>query len=145
MHKLPRLVVAAALVAASLSALAGAAEDSVTKAFTAWNTAFNKGDAKAVAAFYAPDAVVLPASHTVASTPADIEQFFAGFINNHVTGHVLEPFRVIESGNTLIVASKWSAKGQDDKGAPITFSGLATHVLQKQADGSYKLKLHTFN
>jgi len=36
-------------------------------------------------------------------------------------------------------------EGQGDKGAPITFSGLATHVLQKQADGGYKLKLHTFN
>jgi uncharacterized protein (TIGR02246 family) len=145
MHKLPKLALAAVVIAASLSALAGPADDRVAKAFAAWNAAFNKGDAKAVAAFYAPDAVVLPASHTVASTPADIEQFFASFIKNHVTGHVLEPFKVIESGNTLVVASKWSAKGQDDKGNPTTFSGLATHVLQQQADGSYKLKLHTFN
>jgi len=124
MHTLPKLVVAAALVAASLSALAGPAEDQVKQAFTAWNAAFNKGDAKAVAAFYAPDAVVLPASHTVANTPADIEQFFAGFINNHVTGHVLEPLKVIESGNTLIVASKWSAKDR------------ATRVRRSRSAGS---------
>ena len=132
------------LLAAGIS-LAGPAEDRVASAFTAWNSAFNNGDAKAVAAFYAPDAVVLPASHDIISSPADIEKFFAGFITAHVTGHVLQPFKIIEVGDTMIVASKWSANGQDDKGNKTSFGGLATHVFQKQADNTYKLKLHTFN
>jgi ketosteroid isomerase-like protein len=35
--------------------------------------------------------------------------------------------------------------GKDDKGQPATFSGVATHIFEKQPDGSLKLKLHTFN
>jgi uncharacterized protein (TIGR02246 family) len=133
------------LAATSLAALAGKAEDTVASAFAAWNAAFNKGDAKAVASFYTGDAMVLPASHDIVKGPADIEKFFAGLFKNHVTGHQLEPFRVIEAGNTLIVASKWSSKGRDDKGGETTFGGIATHVFRKQPDKSYKLILHTFN
>jgi uncharacterized protein (TIGR02246 family) len=133
------------LLFAAIAALAGPAEDRVTSSFNAFNSAFNKGDAKAVAAMYAPDAVVLPASHDIISSPADIEKFFAGMFSSHVTNHALQPFKVIEVGDTMIVASKWSANGQDDKGNKTTFGGLATHVFQKQPDNSYKLKLHTFN
>lgn len=39
--------------------------DAVSSAFRAWNGAFNKKDAKAVAALYTKDAVVLPATHEV--------------------------------------------------------------------------------
>lgn len=124
---------------------AGPAADRVASAYSAWNAAFNKGDAKAVGAFYTGDAVLLPASHDIVNGPVDIEKFFAGLIANHVTGHVLQPFRIIEAGDTLIAASKWSANGRDDKGNTTTFGGIATHVFQKQADKSYKLKLHTFN
>ena len=141
---LSKFLLAVAVITSGL-AIAGPAEDRVTKAFTAFNTAFNKGDAKAVAAFYTPDAVVLPPSHDVINTPADIEKFIAGLFSNHVTGHVLQPFKIIETGNTIIVASKWSAKAQDDKGATTNIGGIATHVFQKQSNNTYKLKLHTFN
>jgi ketosteroid isomerase-like protein len=140
-----KLITPLVFLFAASSLLAGPAEDRVASAFTAWNSAFNAGHAKTVAAFYAPDAVVLPASHDIVGSPADIEKFFAGLIANHVTGHVLQPFKIIEVGDTMIVASKWSANGQDDKGNKTTLGGLATHVFQKQSDKSYKLKLHTFN
>ena len=145
MHKSSKLMFAAALVVTAVAAVAGPADDQVASAFTAWNAAFNKGDAKGVAAFYTSDAMVLPASHDIVNSPADIEKFFAGLINNKVTGHVLQPFKIIEVGDTLIVASKWSANGRDDKGNETTFGGVATHVFHKQAEGSYKLKLHPFN
>ena len=123
----------------------GPAADRVVSAYGAWNAAFNEGDATAVAAFYTDDAVLLPASHDIVNGPAEIGKFFAGLFANHVTGHALQPFKIIEAGDTLIAASKWSANGRDDKGNPTTFGGVATHVFQKQADKSYKLKLHTFN
>lgn len=145
MRRLSKLMLAAALFVTAFAAHAGPAEDQVTSAFSAWNAAFNKGDAKALAAFYTSDAVVLPGSNNIVNSPADIEKFFASLFTNHITGHVLQPFKIIESGDTLIVASKWSANGRDDKGNPTMIGGVATHVLQKQADNSYKLKLHIFN
>ena len=48
-------------------------------------------------------------------------------------------------GELIVAAAKWSAHGKDASGAPATFGGVATHVFEKQPDGSLKLKLHTFN
>ena len=61
-----------------------------------------------------------------------------------VTGHTLDIIEVTGKDELLINAAKWSAKGKDLKGQPATFGGVATHVFQKQPDGSIKRKLHTF-
>jgi ketosteroid isomerase-like protein len=66
----------------------------VTAAYGAWDAAFNKGDAKAVAAFYAADAKFLPADHAVHTGPADVEKFFAGLFANGVKSHKLEPITI---------------------------------------------------
>ena len=119
----------------------------VAAAYAAWDAAFGTGDARKVAACYTDDAVLLPPSHEVMDGPAGVEKFFGGLFANGVTGHKLELVRVIgEDGAAMIVAAaKWSAQGKDASGAPATFGGIATHVFEKQADGSLKLKLHTFN
>ena len=42
-------------------------------------------------------------------------------------------------------AAKWSAKGKDAAGTDQPWGGVATHIFEKQADGTLKLRLHTFN
>jgi uncharacterized protein (TIGR02246 family) len=124
------------------SGLVASAQDDVTAAYAAWDAAFNKGDAKAVAAFYTDDAVFLPPTHEVVKGPAGVEKFFAGLFANGVTAHKLELIEVAAGGgDTVVAAAKWSVKLKDGK----TGGGIATHVFKKQADGSMKLKLHTFN
>jgi len=142
---LVRVICLGTLLFSPIAACAGPAEDQVGASFAAWNAAFDKGDAKSIATFYTADTVFMPATHDIIRTPADVEKFFAGLFANKVTGHKLEVITVIQAGDSLIAASKWSAQGHDDKGNPATVGGLATQVLQKQSDGSYKLKLHSFN
>ena len=60
-----RLLVLAIGACTAVAAIAGPNDSAVASAFSAWNGAFNKKDAKAVAALYTKDAVVLPASHEV--------------------------------------------------------------------------------
>lgn len=139
------VLVAWLLTAVPAVALAADARTDVEKAYATFNAAFNKQDAKAVAANYVATAKVLPPTHEVASGPAEIEKFFAGFFANGVTGHKLE---VIEAGGddkVVIGTAKWSATGKDKDGKPAAFSGLAVHVFERQADGSLKLRFHTFN
>jgi ketosteroid isomerase-like protein len=131
--------------AAPVGSFAADAKSDVTAAYTAWDAAFNKGDGKTLAAAYLPSAKLLPPTHEVASGPAAIEKFFAGLQANGVTDHKLE---VIDAGGDDKVAygtAKWSAKGKDKDGKPTTLSGIATHVFERQADKSLKLRLHTFN
>src|SRR4029077_5044487 len=98
-----------------------------------------------LAAAYLPNAKLLPPTHEGASGPAAIEKFFAGLHANGVTNHKLE---VIDAGGddkVVYGTANWSAKGKDKDGKPANFSGIATHVFERQADGSLKLRLHTFN
>jgi uncharacterized protein (TIGR02246 family) len=149
-----KLVFAIALAlawAASLAPLAAAradsAEEQVTAAYAAWNEAFNEGDAAALAAFYDDEAVMLPPTHDVLEGPAGAEKFFGGLFANDVTGHGLELIEVEgdEDDDLVVAAARWSAKGKDANGADAAFGGVATHVFERQDDGSLKLRLHTFN
>jgi len=145
-----RLIQTSALVlclvtSAPVLALAADAKADIEKAYATFNAAFNKQDAKAVAANYVATAKVLPPTHEVVSGTAEIEKFFDGFFATGVTGHKLE---IIDAGGddkVVVGTAKWSATGKEKDGKPALFSGLAVHVFERQADGSLKLKFHTFN
>jgi uncharacterized protein (TIGR02246 family) len=126
------------------AASAGPAED-VKAAYSAWDAAFNKGDAKAVAAFYAQDAYFLPATHDVIQGSSGVEAFFGKLFGMGVTGHKLELISAYGDDKIVYGTAKWSAKGKDANGADQPWGGVATHIFEKQADGSLKLKVHTFN
>ncbi|MDQ1899722.1 DUF4440 domain-containing protein [Paracoccus sp. WLY502] len=119
--------------------------DDVTAAYSAWDAAFNAGDAKAIAAFYGQDAIFLPATHDVIKGPGGVEKFFDGLFGMGVTGHKLELIEARGEGDMLVGTAKWSASGKDAQGADQPWGGIATHVFEKQADGSLKLTVHTFN
>lgn len=130
---------------ASVSAKAQSVDEQVKAAYAAWDDAFNKGDAKAVAAFYTDNATFLPATHDVVQGPDGVEKFFGGIFGMGVTGHKLELIEAQGDGNLVFGSAKWSAKGKDANGADQPWGGVATHIFEKQADGSLKLRLHTFN
>ena len=62
-----------------------------------------------------------------------------------MTGHKLEIIKASGADKLIVAAAKWSAKGKDAGGAPTSVGGVATHAFEKQADGTLKVKLHTFN
>src|ERR1700731_5385048 len=78
------------LTATPVGSFAADPKSDVTAAYAAWDAAFNKGDAKTLAAAYLPNAKLLPPTHEVASGPAAIEKFFAEAHANGVTHHKLE-------------------------------------------------------
>ena len=145
-----RLIYAAAfalclLTVAPVRSFAGDPKSDVSAAYATFDAAFNKGDDKGVAALYLPNAKVLPPTHEVASGPAAIEKFFAGLHTNGVTDHKLEVIDAGSDDKVVYGTANWSAKGKDKDGKPANLSGIATHVFERQADGSLKLRLHTFN
>jgi ketosteroid isomerase-like protein len=125
--------------------LAADAKGDVEKAYAAWDAAFNKHDEKAIGASYAATAKLMPPTHQVASGPAEIEKFFAGLFASGVTDHKLEMIDAGGDDKVVFGTAKWSATGKDKEGKPSPFSGLATHVFERQADGSLKLRMQTFN
>jgi ketosteroid isomerase-like protein len=132
-------------MAVPAAALAADIKTDVAAAYAAFDAAFNKADGKAIAASYLPNAKVLPPTHTVVSGPTEIEAFFAGLFSGGYTDHKLV---VIDAGGddkVVYGTANWSAKGRGPDGKPVDAGGLATHVFERQGDGSLKLRLHTFN
>ena len=147
LHKLSTMAVFAAASVAIIPApgFAQSVEEEVTAAYAAWDEAFNSGDAANVAAFYAEDAIFLPASHDVINGPEGVAAFFDPLFGMGVTGHKLELIEAREAGDAVIAAANWSAAGKDAEGADQPWGGVASHVFERQEDGSLKLVLHTFN
>ena len=81
----------------------------------------------------------------VLTGPAEVEAFFAGLFESGVSDHTLDIIEVGGDGRIVYGAAHWSLQGKDADGTPQTFSGIATHVFERQEDGTLKLKLHTFN
>ena len=141
MRKIKRVLLPFLLFMAAVGSAMADMKDDVTAAYKAWDEAFNKGDAKAVTAFYAPDAKVLPTTHVVVTGPAEIEKLFAGFMTSGLKNHALKIIEVGGDGKVVYGAANWSATDKDGK----PLSGIATHIFERQGDGSLKLKIHTFN
>lgn len=129
----------------AMMAYAASPEKEVRAAYAAWDRAFSTGDAKAIAAFYADDAIFLPASHDVIKGPGGVEKFFTSVLASGATGHKLDLIEAHGDGNLLFCAAKWSANGKDADGANQPRGGLATVIFERQTNGKLKIKLHTFN
>lgn len=140
-----RHLLAVILIATPLGAIADPLDDQVRATYSAWNAAFNKGDSKAVAAFYTADTSFLPATHDVIQSPGGVEKFFSNLFASGVTDHTLDLIRTTQNDKIVIAVARWSAAGKDSSGKATRFSGLATHLFERQSDGALKLKLHTFN
>ena len=139
------LALIAGVLGAPGLALAQSVDEQVTSAYAAWDAAFNGGDAGKLATFYTEDAIFLPATHDVLNGPEGVEKFFGSVLGMGVKDHKLEMIEAREQGDTVIAAAKWSAAGKDAHGADQPWGGTATHVFERQDDGSLKLMLHTFN
>lgn len=117
----------------------------IAAAYAAWDSAFNKADAKAVATAYVSNAKVLPPNHQIISGPVEIENFFAGLFSSGFADHSLTMIDAGGDEKVVYGTAKWSANGKGADGSRQAAGGIATHVFERQADGSLKLRLHTFN
>lgn len=111
-----------------------------------WDAAFNRGDAAAVAQFYAQDAQVLPPNKTPVQGTAAIQEFFAGLIKGGYTDHEIETLEVREAGDLGYQTGRWRARGPaTDGGEQPAVDGLIVTIHEKQQDGTWKIRVHTFN
>ena len=113
----------------------------VVDLYKAWDAAFNKRDAMALGDLYDEDSVLLPTDHQVIKDRRNIEKFFDGLFKAGFKNFKLELVEAGGHGDMIFGAAKWSA--DDGKGAH--FGGVAMHVFTKQEDGTYKIRIQTWN
>jgi len=112
---------------------------------TAWNDAFNSGDAAAVAALYHENAHLSPGNQKVLTGREEIQKLFQSFIDGGVHDHAIEIVDVHANGDIVYEISKWSAKGAEKDGKKPEFGGVLLNIFERQSDGSWQSRLHIWN
>jgi uncharacterized protein (TIGR02246 family) len=120
-------------------------KDQIARTYEAWNNAFNRGDAGAVASLYTENAKLLPPTHDVIEGRGAIQKFWEGLFEAGVSRHKLELIAADGNERGAFGAARWSATGKGNDGSEQTFSGSAVHVFERQQGGGLKLSLHTWN
>ncbi len=117
----------------------------IESAYGAWDGAFNRGDAKALASLYSENARLLPPAHDVIEGRQAIEPFWGGMFKAGMAGHALELLAVEDDHRGTVGIAKWSARGKGKDGNERVFTGSVVHVFAKRQDGGLQLWLHIWN
>lgn len=126
-------------------ALAGNAADLAEKLNEKWNTAFNSGDAAAVAGLYAGDAVVSPGNGETIKGRTAIQELFQSFIDNGVHDHSIEVIEAHRNGDVLYEVARWQAHGTNENGETTSFGGILASTFHRDKDGNWRSRLHIWN
>lgn len=151
-----RFVSFVALTALALTAACAPSEPPDTRAQdeaairaleTAWSAALQAKDVDKFVANYAPDAITLPANEPMASTPADIRKEIAGMMALPGLSMSFHPtaVTVAKSGDIAYTYGVYDLSMTGPDGKPVTDKGKYVTVYKKQADGSWKAAVDTFN
>lgn len=107
----------------------------------AWDSAFNEGDAAAVAALYAEDGRVVTGDGSVKVGRDEIEALFQAFLDSGFHDHEIGLLSAERSGDILYETGTWEGVGGDGE----TYGGKIVNIYERQEDGSWKTVLHMWN
>jgi uncharacterized protein (TIGR02246 family) len=98
----------------------------------------NAGNAEAVAALYEEEAILVPDPKTIVRGREAILDGLKNFLAIDPT-MTLNAARVVRNGDIAILYSDWTIKGKNPNGSLMTVDVRPTHVVRRQADGSWKV------
>ncbi|WP_250515147.1 SgcJ/EcaC family oxidoreductase [Caballeronia sp. INDeC2] len=145
MKKSVRQLSAGVLFALIASQPAFAQHDKVIDAAnTAWNAAFNKGDARALGALYDEKVVVSPGNGTTIQRRSDVEKFYKGLFDSGLGDQTIDVVSAKRVGNLIYQTANWTVVAEKD-GKKTAYKGVVPKVLAKGADGKWRTTAQTWN
>ena len=133
MRRVALLVAALLLPAGQVDAQS--TQERIEKGNTAFEEAFNAGDAQAAAQFYTDDAVALPPGGAPVKGKEAIIAYFQEVMDAGIEGLDLESLEVVESGDFAVEVGtfSWAPPGGDPE------TGSLLVVLQRGGDGLWRV------
>lgn len=108
-----------------------------------WEKAVN-GKESDLSQLYTDDAVILPPSLEIIETPVDINNYWFKQISPAIDDFQLESVSIRAKGNTAYQSAVWVATLVSN-GERKQIDGEMTNVMVKQADGSWKIVMQSWN
>ena len=141
--KIMVFVIAAMLTAAAVGEVTDPAKiDSINDS---WSRALSQGDSADLGRFYTPDAVVLPPSSEILANRDAIKGYWDGLHKIGVNDYSVYDVNLKIEGNLAYQTALWEAKRVTPEGNTIEFDGNLSNVFERQPDGSWKIRLQSWN
>lgn len=102
--------------------------------------AINRGDLDRAVAAYEPTAVMVAQPGKLAHGVRELREALTAFIALRPV-LVSQEQEVIEVGEVALYQGRWSLKGTDPAGKPVTMAGESADILRRQHDGSWLVVL----
>ena len=95
-----------------------------------------EGDLDGMVELYEADATFAPQPGESVSGRAAIRAALGGFlaVKPRMTGQIE---KVLEAGDTALVANRWTLRGTAPDGSPVEMGATSADVLRRRADGSW--------
>ena len=95
-----------------------------------------EGDLDGMMELYEPDAAFAPQPGQTVTGQAEIRAALGGFlaVKPRMEGTIE---KVLEAGDTALVANRWELSGTAPDGSPVRMAGTSADVLRRRADGSW--------
>lgn len=106
---------------------------------------FAAGEISELGDLYTENAVMLPPSSEILSSQEAIQRYWNDLREIGVYDYSIYAVEQNIDGNVAYTTALWEAKRKTANGEDITFDGNISNVYEKQNDGSWKIKLQSWN
>lgn len=118
--------------------------ETAAKITQAWAAEFNAHDSAGLAELYTDNAVLMPPSDETLVTRDAVKDYWTKVLT--VTHEYdVQIVQAEQKGDVLYAAGIWSAKQTLPNGQALNVGGNVVRVLERQADGEWKLRVEAWN
>jgi len=139
------ILIASLTLGSSFSASAALESTDVEQLDTLWSASFNEGNTVGLMSLYTKDAMVFPPSSEILDNASSIKAYLDGLRNVGFNNYSIAEVDMQVKGDTVYSTSLWEATRIDAAGNEITLDGNITNIIERQEDGSWKIKLQSWN
>lgn len=136
------------LITLSMSGLANAVADeaaAINALNIKWDAAINQGDTTQLIGLYADNAVMMPPSSEILSDQGAIKNYWDDLREVGIDAYAINIVDLRINGDTAYQTILWEATRNAADGNVIQFDGNMSNVLERQKDGTWKIKLQSWN
>jgi ketosteroid isomerase-like protein len=138
----------ATLILLASTATAAQAEDlrsAMEEANARFLEAFNRPNPASFLGLYTPDAILLFQGVPPKTGPEDIMQFWESRIKAGARDHTFEIINTWADGNYAYQIARAGVQLISPAAEKTVISGYTVRIFERQTDGTWKTKVHTFN
>lgn len=118
---------------------------SVTEISEEWRQNFNAGSKDSLMKLYSDEAVLFQPNNEIVDGTEAINDYLDRLNYLNVEDFIIWDVEMDVNGKVAYETALWQATGLDANGQTVSYDVNVTNVFEKQADGSWKIRMQSWN